>query len=226
MTIIDGLIFIFLFTMPIYCYLTYQSEIDAIKSGKKSLLVSYWQTFLLLWPPALLALYSDHFVPPIIGQLSATWHWQLLIFTTLLSVLGYGIYQIRTSKQTQELVLTQMKDVAWIMPKTTMQFYSYLFAVCMTAGVAEEIIYRGYLLPLLEQYVGSYLAVAISSVAFGLAHLYQNAIGVIKTAITGLIFCLLVIIFDSLLLAIACHFIIDAYSGYLYFLALNSKKSA
>ncbi len=226
MTIIDGLIWCYLVTMPIYSYFTYQSEIDAIASGEKSLTTSYWQSIILLWPPAILALYSESFSMPIFVQTNNHLLWQLAILSALATVLVYGIYTVRGAPKTQELVLEQMKSVSWVMPKTSKQFTLYLLGVCTTAGIAEEIIYRGYLLPLLTQYMESYLAIALASLLFGLAHIYQKGSGVIKTGIIGLIFCLMVTIFDSLILAIACHFLIDAYSGYIYYFAAQMKKSA
>jgi CAAX protease family protein len=53
-------------------------------------------------------------------------------------------------------------------------------------------------------------AAAISSVAFGLAHLYQGASGIIRAALLGALLCVPVVRLGTILPSMAAHFLIDA----------------
>ena len=84
--------------------------------------------------------------------------------------------------------------------------------VSLTAGVTEEIIYRGFLI-----FAFSYLfpdlsiwaVIVLSSFLFGLAHTYQGVAGVIRTTIVGIIFSCLYIGMSSIIPLIIIHFLID-----------------
>ena len=84
--------------------------------------------------------------------------------------------------------------------------------VAITAGICEEIIFRGFLLRYLHVFpwtLNLTLALLISSVIFGFHHLYQGAGGVAGTAIVGVLFGLLFVLTGSLLLPIIFHGAID-----------------
>jgi uncharacterized protein len=76
------------------------------------------------------------------------------------------------------------------------------------AGISEELVYRGFLM----YYVGEYVPhsnmterVLLTSVIFGLAHIYQGWKRAIPTGILGLIFAVMYVISGSLLLPIVVH---------------------
>ncbi|MFP3722585.1 CPBP family intramembrane glutamic endopeptidase, partial [Niallia circulans] len=54
-----------------------------------------------------------------------------------------------------------------------------------------------------------WLVIIISSLLFGLAHTYQGGIGVIRTAIIGILFSGLYLGLGSILPLIVLHFLID-----------------
>ena len=83
----------------------------------------------------------------------------------------------------------------------------------ITAGVCEEILYRGLLLATLVSLVGTWPAVAISSLIFGLGHAYQGVSGIVKTGLVGLILALLTVFSGSLFIAIVLHAVVDLTSG-------------
>jgi membrane protease YdiL (CAAX protease family) len=81
-----------------------------------------------------------------------------------------------------------------------------------TAGVCEEIIYRGLLFFLLQSIFSNMptlLVLIVSSVIFGCAHVYQGVSGVAKTAAIGLIFGHLFLATGSLIPPMILHFLID-----------------
>jgi membrane protease YdiL (CAAX protease family) len=74
-----------------------------------------------------------------------------------------------------------------MLPQTTGEFAVYPIAA--VAGSAfEELLYRGFLIGGLTPVLGAAGAVAMSSLLFGLGHLYQGRIGVVRTAVIGLAF--------------------------------------
>lgn len=84
--------------------------------------------------------------------------------------------------------------------------------VSFTAGITEEIIYRGFLIYAFSRLfpdVSIWLVMLASSVLFGLAHTYQGVAGVIRTAAIGFVFAMLYVATGSVLLLIVIHFLID-----------------
>jgi len=86
-------------------------------------------------------------------------------------------------------------------------------AVAVTAGVCEEILYRGVLMATLTPLVGTWPAVALSSIIFGLAHAYQGFAGIGKTALVGLVLALFTVFSGSLFVAMILHAVVDLTSG-------------
>jgi membrane protease YdiL (CAAX protease family) len=84
--------------------------------------------------------------------------------------------------------------------------------VALSAGVCEELIFRGFLLFLFRSIfpgIPIYLVVLIPTVVFGIGHLYQGLQGVIKTSIIGALFMCLYLATDSLILVMLLHFFMD-----------------
>jgi hypothetical protein len=88
-----------------------------------------------------------------------------------------------------------------------------LFTVVgITAGVCEEWLYRGFFLAVVSAVAGgpsTAVLVAIAAVAFGLAHAYQGAVGVVTTGVLGGIMAGLYLSTGSLLLPVLLHALID-----------------
>ncbi|ATP40803.1 hypothetical protein CSE16_12505 [Solibacillus sp. R5-41] len=84
--------------------------------------------------------------------------------------------------------------------------------VSFTAGVTEEIIYRGFLIFAFSYIFPNYsvwLILILSSLLFGLAYTYQGLSDIVKTTIVGLLFSMLYIGLNSILPIIIFHFLID-----------------
>lgn len=85
----------------------------------------------------------------------------------------------------------------------------------ITAGVCEEILYRGFLIAYLATWTPLWLAVTVSSVIFGVGHAYQGRSGVIKTGFVGAAMAGLFVLTGTLWAPIVVHAAIDINSGYL-----------
>ncbi|WP_231687023.1 CPBP family intramembrane glutamic endopeptidase [Bacillus sp. JCM 19034] len=84
--------------------------------------------------------------------------------------------------------------------------------VSLTAGVTEEIIYRGFLIfafAFIFQDFSIWVIISLASLLFGLAHTYQGVMGVLRTTIIGMIFSILYLSLGSIFPLIILHFVID-----------------
>jgi uncharacterized protein len=83
--------------------------------------------------------------------------------------------------------------------------------VAISAGICEEIVFRGWLLATLHGplLLGGTALLVTASAIFGLAHAYQGFTGMVLTALAGAFFCGLYVATGSLLVPILLHVLID-----------------
>ncbi len=88
------------------------------------------------------------------------------------------------------------------------------FAVLsLAAGLGEELAYRGYVIPVLGALVGVPTAAVVSSLVFGVLHVYQGALGMARTAALGGVLAWGFLACGSLWPAVAAHAILDVLLG-------------
>ena len=119
-----------------------------------------------------------------------------------------------------ELVRRQLGRADALMPRTLRE-YRLFQLVAITAGICEEILYRGFVMWYLAVWTGAIPAALISSVLFGLAHIYIGIPHVIRSMIVGGVFAVLVLGTGSLWPAVVLHAVIDLFSGDLAYRALH-----
>jgi uncharacterized protein len=91
----------------------------------------------------------------------------------------------------------------------------WLFAgVSVTAGITEEIVFRGFLLYVLLLATASLpLALLLSACVFGVVHAYQQPAGALRAALLGALLALPLVLHGSIYPAILAHALIDLLSG-------------
>jgi membrane protease YdiL (CAAX protease family) len=88
------------------------------------------------------------------------------------------------------------------------------FALAVTAGICEEFLYRGFAIAALGRAgLPSWSAVVLSSILFGLAHLYQGRSGLLGTTILGLLFGAVRIALGNIVPVAAWHIAVDVVAG-------------
>ena len=109
---------------------------------------------------------------------------------------------------------------------TTLRERSWFFALAGTAGVCEEVLYRGYLIWYLVAWTwlfaphSSFLVAAfISSLVFGVGHVYQGARGILLTTVVAGFLAAVYWITRSLFAGMLIHALMDLHAGYLSQLA-------
>jgi hypothetical protein len=112
-----------------------------------------------------------------------------------------------------------------LLPHTSAERRRFL-RVAITAGVCEEILFRGFLLWYFAVWVGVWQAAILSAIIFGVGHVYLGVRQIPNTAIIGLVMATLAILSGSLWPAMLLHAAIDWSSGELGFLVLNAPLPA
>ncbi len=103
------------------------------------------------------------------------------------------------------------RKLGFLMPSSKEERH-WWWLVCITAGVCEELVYRGFLLHYLHAFpfhVGLTSALIIAALIFGIGHLYQGVLGAVQTALIGFVFGVMFIVTGNLLLPMAVHALLD-----------------
>jgi membrane protease YdiL (CAAX protease family) len=124
------------------------------------------------------------------------------------------------SAKQREKAKNQIKDgegVGMMIPRTKKE-KRWFTLVSLSAGICEEIIYRGFLVFLiLAVFPGLpvWLVIIVPGVIFGLGHFYQGPKGILTTGALGVVLMSVFIVTDSLLLGMALHFLMDFSSTFI-----------
>jgi membrane protease YdiL (CAAX protease family) len=100
-----------------------------------------------------------------------------------------------------------------ILPQSTTELIPFL-ALAVTAGLCEEFLYRGFAMAVIGRTglpVG--VVILLSSILFGLAHLYQGRAGFVSTMVLGLLFGISRAAFGSLVPVVVWHAGVDVVAG-------------
>ena len=122
------------------------------------------------------------------------------------------LLKLRGNSEARGKLMKAMAALWFILP-VTREERRWFFVVSITAGVCEEVVYRGFLIHYLmgaPAGIGVTLAVVVSSVIFGIGHIYQGVRGAIGTAILGFVFAVLFVVTGNLAAPILLHAAIDA----------------
>ena len=98
------------------------------------------------------------------------------------------------------------------MPEKQSEYRSWAI-LSVTAGITEEIVYRGILVGLLTPSLGLAGAFGISVLVFAAGHLYQDRQSLMKVLLVGAGLSGLVILSGSIWPAVVLHIVIDLASG-------------
>ena len=136
-----------------------------------------------------------------------------IVAVSVLAAMRYAMHMLDTSKVNQ-----QLKDLAFITPQNGRELALFL-GVALTAGLCEEIIFRGYLQGQFIRWTRNAAAgIILSGLCFGLAHAYQGKT-MIVLGVYGAMFGALAYFKRSVIPGIIAHTWQDSISGVLLMLA-------
>ncbi len=133
-----------------------------------------------------------------------------VVAVALVVLVGQFLYLVRRADPAS--LPAGVREVGYMMPHTTRDS-RWFSGLSVTAGVCEEIIYRGYLLAYFGTWFDWPLALLFSSLVFGLGHAYQGPAGVLKTALVGATFGWLVLSTGSVWASMVLHAAVDWTAG-------------
>ncbi len=140
--------------------------------------------------------------------------------------IGYGLsalaaatllIQLRSYLRSPEQLASMretFRKVMCILPHTRSELRAF-DVVSLTAGICEEIIFRGYLIAYLMAVLTTpfWIAAILSSLVFGLSHNYQGPSGILRTAAVGGVLALFYGLTGSLWAPMVVHAVMDITSG-------------
>ena len=139
-------------------------------------------------------------------RMTLLWAGALAVFA--LAGLGTGLILERRGWWPAESELVYL-----LMPETRREKLWSVLVLAPTAAFCEEFLYRGYLLASLGAWFHSLTwSWGVSSVAFGLAHVYQGWSGMLRAAVLGALLAYPVVSFGSLYPSMLAHGLIDAFA--------------
>jgi membrane protease YdiL (CAAX protease family) len=153
--------------------------------------------------------------------------WFTIIILALSGLLlAYSLHNLilsLTSAKFQEEMKKHKDGAGGILPRSKKERLWFSLS-SFSAGICEEILYRGFMVFLLQSVfpgIPLYLIILIPAVLFGIGHVNQGLSGVIATGILGTIFMCLFLVSGSLILPMLLHFLFDFSSTFL----LSEKRS-
>lgn len=129
----------------------------------------------------------------------------------------------RLAPEAREQLRTRFAGLDFLLPHTRDE-YRWFTALSWTAGICEELLYRGYLMWVLQAYLGLAGAVAASAVLFAVGHSYQGRKGVLKVAVVALVMSTIVLVTGWLIPAMVVHALVDASAGIAGFTVLRPAE--
>jgi len=164
-------------------------------------------------------------------RLSAPTGWRLWMGIVLVvgfaALQGWQLTAIAHSPATKAHLRKRFgeMELAALLPRTGMEL-GWMFALSLTAGFVEELLFRGYVVAAMAPWWTWWGAAAFSVAAFGVLHAYQGRAGIVRTAAVGAALTLLVAATRSLIPAMVLHALADIASGTAGWLALSDQPAA
>lgn len=135
----------------------------------------------------------------------------------------YQGWLLTKSTEAQHKVRQQVRRISPIIPRNFRQLAGFIL-LAITAGICEEILFRGFLINYLNMYTNIYSAALVSSIVFGIAHAYQGPRGILQGMIAGIVFAGLYLFSGSLLAPIVLHAIVDIHGGWAGYYVISRER--
>lgn len=220
------LLFLAAFVMPLLSAITGR---QLQRRSGVPLIRRYWLTIIRGWMVVALILFAWFWARRPLATLGLDWpigFWGQIGFAAVALLALYFYVQLVRLPKLAGANLDKWADrmqTLKITPGTREELLVFIL-VAITAGVWEELLYRGFFIWFLIPLTGAIGAAVISSAIFGIGHLYQGRQGVVYTAIVGLVFAMLYLLTKSLWWLMAAHAIVDIYGGTLVYRIMAMRR--
>jgi len=130
-------------------------------------------------------------------------------------------FVIRHRPEEQAAVREQLRPVRPLLPHTRDEARRF-YALSLTAGICEEVVYRGFLMAYFAG-LGALPAVVLSSLVFAAGHVYLGPAGATRAGAVGLVTAGLYWLTGSLWAPMLLHAVLDVTSGAMARAAFRSE---
>jgi membrane protease YdiL (CAAX protease family) len=223
---------VFAIAFPVYCYIGYKKDLPGLIDGRLSRRTEYIRTTIIQWVLALsgLAIWQAHNREWSELGLGGSIDGKFMLATAIVVLaLGMLLAQLRAVKRGDERILSSLdagfEPVKPMMPHSTAELHAF-YGLSITAGIVEELLWRGFLIWYLVHFVPIWVAALLSAVLFGVAHAYQGAASIPKITMVGLAFSGLYLLSGSLWLPILVHIVADMIQGRTAFDYIRVRNSS
>lgn len=130
-----------------------------------------------------------------------------IISLYLICAIGGAFLNLLIKILTQESFSNKMVQLSSIFKNN----YALIIFTCLTAGVVEELLMRGYMQPRIEKiYNNQYSGIIISALLFGILHSTYGTVGqIVVPFFIGIVFAMFYKIYSNIKIVILCHFMYD-----------------
>lgn len=143
----------------------------------------------------------------------------LLFFLQARSVAAISDEQIPAVR---DGLVPRLGDAVLILPRT-MTEWRWFAALSVTAGICEELLFRGYAIWTLSMVLGLPAAAIVSCLLFGIAHAYQGRRGAVKATVVGAVMTVIALTTHSVLPVMLIHAIVDLGGGAVGYAVLRAR---
>jgi membrane protease YdiL (CAAX protease family) len=220
--IADHIYFIIIaIALPIYSYRSWQSFKRHLANKKPFVLRNgYIETIAIQWSLAIFLIFWWFYASRDFSDLGLVFNLNYRTYISFaIAILGSVFLtaqwiQLTNLKEIPDSLKKQIEPVADLLPASPAERKLFI-AVAITAGLVEELIYRGFLIWYLNSYLHWTIAALFSVLIFGYAHAYQGKSGFIKATVVSILMAALLLWSRSLLAPIILHAVLDLTSGFI-----------
>jgi membrane protease YdiL (CAAX protease family) len=139
--------------------------------------------------------------------------WIALVFAVLAAAgLALQLRSVRQSEEDRRELRTSLGGPLVFLPRTPKEERAFA-ALSLTAGICEELLYRGWLIAWLAPATGTPAAAVLSTLAFGAGHLYGGRSVALRATAMGAVLCGLFLLSGSLWVPVLVHAAVDRNMG-------------
>lgn len=218
----DYAVLIILLATRLFEWLSWPRSVRAIKAhvpGARGR--AYRSTIVALWLATLcvLGLWVAKARPWSALWLGAAAPWRLgagfLVAAIVVALLMLQMRKVQKGLTRPKALARLREQLAFadvLTPETSGERHGF-WLLSITAGICEEIIFRGFMIWFIAAWTGLIAAIILSAILFGFEHIYLGMPHVAKAAMTGFVLALVVVASGSLWPAILIHIALDLNGG-------------
>ena len=221
MILLDHLLLVVLAVVhPLAGYLSFQRLMRRIRAGDHidrarlydATIISHWTLLgitLALWAGA-----GRDWVTLGLGlEMDASFLAGIILAAIGVALLLQQLRQVMNASSAElEAVRGELGNIEFIIPRNGSELGRF-YLLSLTAGIVEEILWRGYMIWYFSHFMPLWGAALISTLSFALAHAYQGVGNLPKILLVGAAFAGLYLMTGSVWIAVVLHAAVDVLQG-------------